>query len=58
MKTLEGSKGVGVLFIESERQIESLIQLLYSQNENVDLLILSYNNLLEDNIHNLNTINI
>ena len=34
MKTLEGSKGVGVLFIESERQIESLIQLLYSQNEN------------------------
>ena len=42
MKTLEGSKGVGVLFIESERQIESLIQLLYSQNENVDLLIQEY----------------
>ena len=42
MKTLEGSKGIGVLFIESERQIESLIQLLYSQNENVDLLIQEY----------------
>ena len=42
MKTLEGSKGVGVLFIESERQIESLVQLLYSQNENIDLLIQEY----------------
>ena len=42
MKTLEGSKGVGVLFIESERQIESLVQLLYSQNENIDLLLQEY----------------
>ena len=42
MKTLEGSKGVGVLFIESERQIESLVLLLYSQNENIDLLIQEY----------------
>ena len=42
MKTLEGSKGVGVLFIESERQIESLVQLLYNQNEDVDLLIQEY----------------
>ena len=42
MKTLEGSKGVGVLFIESERQIESLVQLLYSQNNDVDLLIQEY----------------
>jgi len=42
MKTLEGSKGVGVLFIESERQIESLVQLLYSQNDDVDLLIQEY----------------
>ena len=42
MKTLEGSKGVGVLFIESERQIESLVQLLYSQNENIVLLIQEY----------------
>ena len=42
MKTLEGSKGVCVLFIESERQIESLVQLLYNQNEDVDLLIQEY----------------
>ena len=42
MKTLEGSKGVGVLFIESERQIESIVQLLYSQNDDVDLLIQEY----------------
>ena len=42
MKTLEGSKGVGVLFVESERQIESLVQLLSHQNENIDLLIQEY----------------
>ena len=42
MKTLEGSKGVGVLFIESERQIESIVQLLHNQNEDVDLLIQEY----------------
>jgi|TARA_B110000285_G_scaffold65735_1_gene75607 ribosomal protein S6--L-glutamate ligase len=42
MKTLEGAKGIGVLFIESERQIESLVQLLYSQNDDVDLLIQEY----------------
>ena len=42
MKTLEGSKGVGVLFIESERQMKPLVQLLYYQNEDVDLLIQEY----------------
>lgn len=42
MKTLEGSKGVGVLFIESERQMDGLIQLLYAQNEDIDLLIQEY----------------
>jgi RimK family alpha-L-glutamate ligase len=42
MKTLEGSKGIGVLFIESERSLESLIQLLYNQNEDADLLIQEY----------------
>ena len=42
MKTLEGSKGVGILFVESERSLESLIQLLYNQNENIDLLIQEY----------------
>ena len=42
MKTLEGSKGVGVLFIESERQMESIVQLLFNQNEDIDLLIQEY----------------
>ena len=42
MKTLEGSKGVGVLFVESERSLVSLIQLLYNQDENFDLLIQEY----------------
>ena len=42
MKTLEGSKGVGVIFVESERQIESLVQLLSHQNEDIDLLIQEY----------------
>ena len=39
MKTLEGSKGIGVLFVESERSLESLIQLLHNQIEDIDLLI-------------------
>ena len=42
MKTLAGSKGVGVLFIESERSYDSLVQLLYSQNPDVDLLVQEY----------------
>ena len=42
MKTLEGSKGIGVLFVESERSLESLIQLLYNQNKDIDLLIQEY----------------
>ena len=39
MKTLEGSKGIGVLFVESERSLTSLVQLLFNQDENTDLLI-------------------
>jgi len=39
MKTLAGSKGVGVLFVESERSYDSLVQLLHSQNPDIDLLI-------------------
>ena len=42
MKTLAGSKGIGVLFIESERAYDSLVQLLYNQNPEVDLLIQEY----------------
>ena len=33
MKTLRGSKGVGVIFIESERSLESIVQLIYKEND-------------------------
>ena len=42
MKTLRGSKGVGVLFIESERALNSLVQLLFKQDKDSDLLIQEY----------------
>ena len=42
MKTLEGSKGIGVLYIESERQMDSIVQLLYNQNPDIDLLLQEY----------------
>jgi len=42
MKTLRGSKGVGVLFIESERALISLVQLLFKQDKSADLLIQEY----------------
>ena len=42
MKTIEGSKGIGVLFIESERQMESIVQLLYNENPDIDLLLQEY----------------
>ena len=42
MKTLAGSKGIGVLFVESERSYDSLVQLLHSQNTDVDLLVQEY----------------
>ena len=32
LKTLRGAKGVGVLFVESERSLISLVQLLYKQD--------------------------
>jgi len=42
MKTLTGSKGVGVLFIESERALTGIVQALHKQNSDVDLLIQQY----------------
>tara|TARA_B100000929_G_scaffold254915_1_gene216434 strand:+ start:1572 stop:2936 length:1365 start_codon:yes stop_codon:yes gene_type:complete len=42
MKTLRGSKGVGVLFIESERALTSIVQLMYKTDSNTDLLIQEY----------------
>ena len=32
LKTLRGSKGVGVLFVESERALNSIVQLLFKQD--------------------------
>jgi len=42
MKTLRGSKGVGVLFIESERALDSIVQLINKQDEKADLLLQQY----------------
>ena len=42
LKTLRGSKGVGVLFVESERALTSIVQLLYKQDDDADILIQEY----------------
>ena len=42
LKTLRGAKGVGVLFVESERSLISLVQLLYKQDSQTDILIQEY----------------
>ena len=42
LKTTKGSKGVGVVFIESERSYDATIQLLFKIDEDVELLIQEY----------------
>ena len=42
MKTLRGSKGVGVLFVDSEKGLDSIVQLIHKQDEDADLLIEEY----------------
>ena len=42
MKTLRGSKGVGVLFVESEKSLDSIVQLINKQDEDADLLLQEY----------------
>ena len=42
LKTLTGSKGVGVLFVESERALTGIVQALHKQNSEVDLLAQQY----------------
>ena len=42
LKTLRGSKGVGVLFVESERALTSIVQLLFKQDKSADILIQEY----------------
>ena len=42
LKTLRGSKGVGVLFVETERSLNSLVQTLYKMDTETDLLMQEY----------------
>jgi len=42
MKTLRGSKGVGVLFVDSEKGLDSIVQLIHKQDEDADLLVQEY----------------
>ena len=42
LKTLRGSKGVGVLFVESAKALDSIVQLIHKQDEDADLLLQEY----------------
>ena len=42
LKTTSGTKGVGVLFVESERSLESMVQLLYKLDDNISLILQSF----------------
>jgi len=42
LKTLRGSKGIGVLFVESERALNSVVQLIFKTDPQADLLIQEY----------------
>ena len=42
LKTLRGSRGIGVIFIESKRQLISIIQLIWKQNPDSEVLLQSY----------------
>ena len=42
LKTLRGSKGIGVIFIESKRQLSSLVQLLWKQDAETEILLQTY----------------
>jgi ribosomal protein S6--L-glutamate ligase len=42
LKTLRGAGGVGVLFVESKRALDSLVQLIYKQDPETDILIQEY----------------
>ena len=42
LKTLRGSKGVGVLYVESKISLDSIVQLINKQDEDADLLLQEY----------------
>src|SRR5210317_1435133 len=41
-KTLRGSKGVGVLFVDTEKGLDSIVQLIHKQDEDTDLIVQEY----------------
>jgi ribosomal protein S6--L-glutamate ligase len=42
LKTAIGSQGVGVMFVESERALVGIVQLLYREDQYVDILLQEY----------------
>ena len=42
LKTIQGTKGVGVLFVESEKSLESMVQLLYKVDEEISLILQTF----------------
>ena len=42
LKTIQGTKGVGVLFIESEKSLQSMTQLLFKIDEEISLILQNY----------------
>ena len=42
LKTIQGTKGIGVLFIESEKSLESMTQLLFKIDEEISLILQNF----------------
>ena len=42
LKTLVGTQGIGVLFIESQKNLNSSVQILYKLDENIGLMLQEY----------------
>lgn len=42
LKTSNGSRGVGVVWIESLKSLEAIVQLLYRENEYIDIILQEY----------------
>ena len=61
LKTLQGSGGVGVLLVESERSLQAQVSLIYKIDPNCDILLQEYiesnPKIITINIHRLWTLN-
>ena len=42
LKTAAGSRGIGVMWIESEKALHGLVQLLYREDEYIDIILQAY----------------